>query len=152
MAGFYCCCCESHLDAAKFIGNTYIVLHIIGLVVTCIEFAEPIAIGTQAILVLIDWGFIYGCFNKNVCLMITWSVVTAISTLGFSGTIIWIISTSFSVILFLIVIAITLVNLWVIWSVSLAVTEINQEKRNAVISIAGQEVGSNPQIKWCACA
>ena len=84
--------------------------------------------------------------------MITWLVVTAISTLGFSGTIIWIISTSFSLILFLIVIAITLVNLWVIWSVSLAVTEINQEKRNAVISIAGQEVGSNPQIKWCACA
>ena len=84
--------------------------------------------------------------------MITWLVVTAISTLGFSGTIIWIISTSFSLILFLIVIAITLVNLWVIWSVSLAVTEINQEKRNAVISIAGQEVGSNPQIKWCASA
>ena len=151
MAGMYCCCCTSHLDAAKFIGITYLVLHIIGLVLMCVllgelEFIE-VAIGTLVALALVDCGLIYGSFNKNGCLLMTWSVVTVIFTVLES---ILVVSISFNLVIFLVDIAIFVVNIWAILTVNKAKSEIDQEKRNAVISIAGQEVASNIQIKCIA--
>ena len=49
------------------------------------------------------------------------------------------ISTSFTITLWLVGIAITLVNIRAISNVRMAVREINQEKRNAVSNFAGQE-------------
>ena len=170
MARYYCCWCKSHLDAAKFIGITYLVLHLVvlGVWLAILEGAVPDGqitdyvypsndaflramihggIGTCATLMLVDFGLIFGCSKKIGCLLITWLVVTAIYTLGFGGVIIWMISTSFTITLWLVGIAITLVNIRAIFNVSMAVREINQEKRNAVSNFAGQKVASNPEIK-----
>ena len=147
----YCCCCTSHLDAAKYIGITYLVLHIIGLVLTCILYGIiEVAIGTLVALALVDWCLIYGCFNNNGCLLVTWSVVTGILTGLQAILIIWALSITFHLALFLVGIANAVVNIRAILTVSMAKKEIDQEKRNAVISIAGQEVASNTQIKCIA--
>ena len=111
-----------------------------------LEFIE-VAIGTLVALALVDCGLIYGCFNKNGCLLMTWSVVTVIFTVLES---ILVISISFNLVIFLVDIAIFVVNIWAILTVNKVKSEIDQEKRNAVISIAGQEVASNIQIKCIA--
>ena len=43
MARYYCCWCKSHLDAAKFIGITYLVLHLVvlGVWLAILEGAVP---------------------------------------------------------------------------------------------------------------
>ena len=108
------------------------------------------AIGILATLALVDLGLIYGCFNNNGCLLVTWSVVTGIFTaLQSIGTIL-VLSISFNLVVFLVDIATFVVNIRVILTVNKAKSEIDQEKRNAVISIAGQEVASNTQIKCIA--
>ena len=155
----YCCCCTSNLDAAKFIGITYQLLHIIGLiqVFILVNKLEGVlsdltygAIGILVTLVLVDLGLIHGIFNKNGCLLMTWSAVTAIFTVLQAIGTIWALSLSFDLALFLVGIAIILANIRAILTVSMAKKEIDQEKRNAVISIAGQEVASNTQIKCIA--
>ena len=108
------------------------------------------AIGILVTLVLVDLGLIHGIFNKNGCLLMTWSAVTAIFTVLQAIGTIWALSISFDLALFLVGIAIILANIRAILTVSMAKKEIDQEKRNAVISIAGQEVASNTQIKCIA--
>ena len=80
----------------------------------------------------------------------TWSVVTGILTGLQAILIIWALSITFHLALFLVGIANAVVNIRAILTVSMAVKEIDQEKRNAVTSIAGQEVACNTQIKCIA--
>ena len=157
-------CFSSHLQAAKFIGIATLILHSILLAVFSAElkgeFRKPTnqgatgtsgVIGTLGVLVFVDVGLVYGSFKKIGSLMTTWSVVVAIFTvLNAIGTIIWVIFTTFRLEIFLLGVAITLGNIRAIVTVSMAVTEIDQEKCNAVISIAVKEVASNSQIKYIA--
>ena len=108
------------------------------------------AIGILATLALVDLVLIHGSLYKNEYLLMTWSFVTAKFTLIQVIGIIWAISISFNLVQFLVGIADIIVNIWAILTVSMAISEIHQEKRNAVISIAGKEVESNIQIKSTA--
>ena len=148
-------CFSTNLQAAKFMGIANLILHSIVLAIFLVEleelegaFGEPIthgAIGTLGVILLVDVGLAYGSFNKIGSLMTTWSVVVGIGTLLFVIGTITVISTSFVWEELLLGIAITVGNIRAIVTVSIAVTEIEEEKRNAVIGIA-----SNPEIQCIA--
>ena len=87
---------------------------------------------------------------KNRPHVIAPCMVTGIFTaLQSIGTIL-VLSISFNLVVVLVDIATFVVNIRVMFTVNKAKSEIDQEKRNAVITIAGKEVESNIQIKSTA--
>ena len=151
------CCFSSHLQAAKFIGIATLILHSIGLAAFLVmvkgAFGDHLnhgAIGVFGVVILVDFMLIYGSFNKNERWMMAWSIIAGIGTGLFAIRTIWINFTSFVLGELLLGIAITLGNIRAIVTVCMAAMEIEQEQRNAVISISGQEVANKPQIKCIA--
>ena len=163
MARFYCCCCSSHLGAAKVIGILWTVSDIlfISLLILSMVYASIennhvgvsrslwdmmvgsalLTIGIYAAFLLVDVGLIYGSYQKIGCLLTTWAIVTGIRSIL---TLIFTIVVLQHVIpvtigLVMVVVVSLIVNIWAILTVTSAAREIkkeNEEKRNAVVPFA----------------
>ena len=148
MVRFYCCC-TSHIGAARVISIVWLVLHILWLIVMCHSLTKlfqfgfhQAAIGILATIVPVDVGFVYGSFKKSGYWLLIWTIVMTISSFFYVIlTIIWITSA----LEILVGVASLLINIWAILTVRMAVKEIEEEKQNAVISIAW-----NTHVKYLA--
>ena len=158
MVRFYCCCCSSHLGAAKVIGILWTVARIlfIALLSTLLAVIEnydefsrwlwevyelgedikvwlQVAIGIYAAILLVDVGLIYGSYQKIRCLLTTWAIVTGIRSILELIFAIIVLQDAFIDVVGLII------NIWAILTVTSAELEIKQEneqKRNAIVPFA----------------
>ena len=156
MARFYCCCCSSHLGAAKVIGILWTVsdilfisLLILSLVYWQVHIEDNnlgvsrlvwdmvvgsalLTIGIYAAFLLVDVGLIYGSYQKIGCLLTTWAIVTGIrSILILIFTIVvlqHVIPVTVGLVVVVAVVVVSLiVNIWAIMTVTSAAREIKKE-------------------------